>query len=494
MNTKNRTFLIFVTILYVLYHIITLKYSPIPWFDEVVFADITPTFAKTGKFLEDSRSISPITAQVNKAYGPVYFMIQALVTNIFGMTIFSFRMTNLTFGLANLFLVYKICKSLKFNTQSIVFTILLIAFDPQFNQFLHSGRMDFVGLFFYLCAYLAFINIKQYQNKNYLLKSVLTGFLLACAFLTNPRIMFGFGFFIFYFIYEIAVDKYKNRKPILFKNMVVLAVFVFIYGIWIFHQFGSVSNYISETYTKSPLLQQHIGLADSSFKFTYNFVIHAISILCVLMLVVNKKLTNNAQLLLFALSGIVCFLIIVNGGFHGRYFGLIVPFTMILIVGTTVNVYNNIYSKFLAGGILSIFIAAFLFKGAYLVASKDQRNPDTYDKIISSHIPDGASVAGDFQYYYMSRNHNWKYQCLSENGRQAEQEKYFKREKYEYFILNKRTEYQEFFKNIVMGDDYTLIAKIEYKGEKTFLHQLVSKLPYRIYSGYEGEIYKRIEP
>lgn len=491
MSTKNRYILGATAFLYVLYHILTLKYSPIPWFDEVTYADITATFAKSGKFFEESRSVSWITGKLDLAYGPVYFIIQAFVTKLFGMTIFSFRMTNMFFGFANLYLIYHVCKSLNFSGRSTLFTILLIAFDPQFNQFLHSGRMDFVALFFYLSGYLAYSGIKNDAARNYLLRSILTGLLLGCAFLTNPRIMFGFAFFVFFFVYELVQHRFKNIIPIILKNVVVVLSFLSLFSVWVFGQFSSFSNYVSEIYTNSPILQAHVGITGHGFKLSYNLVMHLLSLACIVLLVINRKLNEHLKTVLFAGASVVLFLLLVSGGLHGRYFGLIVPFTVLVIVGTTMNVYQSNLSKVFSTGILSLFVLVFLFKAAYITVSLDQRDHDAYDAIISSHIPDGASVAGDFEYYYMSRKHNWKYQCLDENGTSTEQEAYFARETYDYFILNRNTQFQDFYETKILADKYEQIATIENTGSKGVMQQIVAKLPLNIYSGYSGRIFKR---
>lgn len=492
MSKKYVIFIFAGALLYVIYHIVTLVYSPIPWFDEATYADITESFMKNGHFYEAGRNITWATSKLDLAYGPVYFMLQAAVTKIFGFSIFTFRITNMFFGLANLFLLYKVCRQLKFNDHIILITMLLVCFDPQFNQFLNSGRMDFVALFFFLSSYLVFTGIKNDGTNKYVLKGLLTGLLMACAFLTNPRILFSFSFYICFFFYELSEHKFKNIKQILLKNTAVAIAFIFIYSIWIYIEFGSLGNYISETYTNSPIMKEHVGITSVGLKLSYNLLMHIISVLCFLILVVYRKVKENINVILFTVPGIIVFLFMVSGGIAGRYYGLIVPFTTIIIVGATVNVFNNLFVRVFTRSLICLFIAFFIFKATYIFASMDQRNPVYYDKVIASTIPMHASVAADFEYYYIVKKHNWTYQCLEQNGTLDEKIVYYQNHKYDYFIINKNNELRSIYEKTFLKDRYQLIATIDDNNYNNFTHSIIVKSPYKISEGYACYIYKYI--
>src|SRR5581483_7559791 len=108
-------------------------------------------------FYEEARII--VLPQQKLDYGPVYFIIQSAIIKMTGFGIFNFRITGMLFGFIDLFLIYRICAHLKFSVYATIATLLLVALEPNFNQFLHSGRMDFVTLFFFFLSYLVFVRI-----------------------------------------------------------------------------------------------------------------------------------------------------------------------------------------------------------------------------------------------------------------------------------------------------------------------------------------------
>ena len=476
--------------MYIVYHIATLVYSPIPWFDEETYANITESFLKNGRFYEEARNISWATSKLDLAYGPVYFMLQGLVTTIFGFSQFTFRMTNLMCGLGCLFLLYKVCRQLKFSDGVTLLAMLLIAFDPQFNQFLHSGRMDFVALFFSLSGYLLFMQMKDADGK-FSVRSVGVGLLLALAFMTNPRILFSFAFYGCYAVYELVGKRLKNIVPVLIKYATVGVAFAALYSIWVYVEFGSLKNYVSEVYTNSPIMKEHVGATTVGFRINYNMAMHLLSLLVFALMVMARKVKEQANLVMLTAPGIVVFLGMVSGGIAGRYYGLVVPFTTLLVVGGMVNAYHNAPGKWLTKALLAAFVAVFCFKAVYIFATLDQRSPKKYDAIIASHIPQHATVAGDFAYYYIIKNHGWTYQCLEENGRMEEKIAYYQTYKYDFIIINKGNPSLSQYEQTFLKDRYKLVATIEDQQNGTF-HNILSRLPLRISEGYGGYIYQYI--
>lgn len=489
---KRYTFIFIGILLYVIYNISTLQYSPVPWFDEVCHASITESFVKNGIIYEEARNISPDVKQLDLAYGPVYAMLQSVMTSVFGFTIFTFRFTNMFFGLVNLLLIFKICQHLKFKPLATALTLSLIAFDPQFNQFLHSGRMDLIGLFFFLAAYLLFVSNTDNKGVKYIIQSAIVGILLGCSYMTNPRILFAFFFFVFYFLYELSDNKFRNVKHLVIKNLVVVGAFVGLFSSWVFYQFGSFSNYIYEIYTKSPMLKEHVGFSLHGVRLTYNMVMHLSAVVCFVVLVLNRKVKENLSMVLFAAPAVIIFLLLVRDGLTGRYYGLVVPFVTILFTGCTINAYENQFSKAVNYLVLGGFVTLFVFKGTYIFATLEQRDPAVYDKVISGYIQGNASVAADFQYYYISKKHNWQYQCLEQNGTPAEKTAYFLKNKYDYFIISKSNRYRTQYEQEFLNGRYQLIGTIEDKSSDNFFHTLIRKLPVNISEGYGGYIYKYI--
>src|ERR1700733_12767355 len=119
-SRRNITIIALVFSLYVIYHLLSLSYSPLPWFDEVCFASITHDYMQHHTFFDTTHDLSVRVQSIQ--YGPVYFVLQSLMAKLFGFSIFTFRFTNLFFGITCLFIIYKICIQLNFKPKAIVVT------------------------------------------------------------------------------------------------------------------------------------------------------------------------------------------------------------------------------------------------------------------------------------------------------------------------------------------------------------------------------------
>ena len=78
--------LVFLLIIYLVYHLLTLNVSPLPWYDEVVFNSIAHSFAHDGTFF---CKVGPLAMEGKQivVYGPVFFVSSGILESIFGMGI-----------------------------------------------------------------------------------------------------------------------------------------------------------------------------------------------------------------------------------------------------------------------------------------------------------------------------------------------------------------------------------------------------------------------
>ncbi|WP_276132484.1 ArnT family glycosyltransferase [Polluticoccus soli] len=118
--------------LYIVYHFLSLSYSPLPWFDEVSFASMTQSYLVDGTFMETVRRYS--VPHPRPEYGPIYFVLQSYIIKLFGLSLYVFRMNSLLFGFLNVFLVYKICQKFELGKSAAVMTIILLLLNPALNQ------------------------------------------------------------------------------------------------------------------------------------------------------------------------------------------------------------------------------------------------------------------------------------------------------------------------------------------------------------------------
>jgi 4-amino-4-deoxy-L-arabinose transferase-like glycosyltransferase len=490
MDKKYKIFLITSLLIYIVYHLATLIYSPIPWFDEVSFAALSESYAKDHTFYETNRIL--VLPDQKYVYGPLYFMVQAFVIKTLGFSMFHIRLNSLLFGLIDLFLVYKICKHLKFKQAAAIFTVIIIALEPNFNQFLHSGRMDFMTLFFFLISYLVFVRAEPGNRKNMVLFSLLSGVCLAGAVLTTPRILFGFAFYIFAFIYEFFEGKNKGRQfsYVVLKYACLFVGFFSIYYIWIYWAFGSIGEYIYSN-THNELVQTHVGVG-SKFRLSYYIVIYIYAFAAFLILLKNKVATKYSGLILISIPVIISFLFIVTGGLSGRYFALADPFLFVLIVGVSMHIYDNKILKGATYAVAGFFLLIFTAKALFIFSSLQQRDPNYNDKLISKYIKENSSVVADFQYYYIVRNKHCSFLSLGENGDNWDKKmQIFFDQKHEYFIVSKYSGAKEYYDKKLLSNNYELVADVEIQDSESFFHKLISKLPYKISESYSCSIYKR---
>ena len=487
MNKNTKLFLAIASSVYILYHFITLIYSPIPWFDEVSLASVTDSYIKNGTYYETCRIL--VIPDEKLVYGPLFFMLQAFIIKILGFSIFSVRLSSLVFGIIILGMIYKICQHFRFSTAATFVAIAIVAFEPNFNQFLHSGRMDFMTLFFFLLSYLVYIKVANGVNAKTALQGLIIGVLLACAALTTPRIIFAFSFYVFAFVYEIVGDKSKTILHTLLKYCCIAIGFIGIYSLWIFSAFGSLKGYIDYN-TNSPVIQSHTGV-ESAFRPSYYLFVFIYALIALLVSLRNKALTQNRNLLLFTIPIIISFIFIVTGGLTGRYFALVDTFLAIMIAGLTMHLHNGKAMKYATYTLIFFFGSIFMVKAIYVAASASLRNPYTNEAAITKYIKPNNAIAADFQYYYIARNKNCTFLSLDENGMMDKKMEYIYKNKFRYFIVSNKNWAADYYHTEVQKNNYKLIATLNMENNASSLFdRVIKKLPYRISESYSCRIYE----
>ncbi len=487
MNKNTKLFLAIASSVYILYHFITLIYSPIPWFDEVSLASVTDSYIKNGTYYETCRIL--VIPDEKLVYGPLFFMLQAFVVKILGFSIFSIRLSSLVFGIINLGLIYNICRHFKFSIAATFVAIAIVAFEPNFNQFLHSGRMDFMTLFFFLLSYLVYIKTDSSSHPKTILYGLAIGILLACAALTTPRIIFAFSFYVVAFVYEIVGDKSKTIMHTLIKYSCIAVGFIGIYSIWIFTAFGSLKGYIDYN-TNSPIIQSHTGV-ESAFRPSYYLFVFIYALIALLVSLRNKSLKDNRDLLLFTIPIIISFIFIVTGGLTGRYFALADTFLAIMIAGLTMHLHNGKALKYATFSLIFFFGSIFLVKAIYVASSASLRNPYTNEAAITKYIKPNNAIAADFQYYYIARNKNCTFLALEENGLMDKKLEYTYKNKFRYFIVSSKNWAADYYYTELHKNNYKLIATLNMENSSTnMFNKIIKKLPYRISESYSCRIYE----
>lgn len=486
MSKKYRLALWLLAVIYVVYHLATLIYSPLPWFDEITFLSMTESYMKDGTLFEKVRILGEPAEKLN--YGPIYFVWQAFMIKTFGYGIFTVRITNMLFGFLSLFLLYKTALKLRLRNELAIAAVVFTAIEPNFNQFLHSGRMDFIGLSFFFLAYLSFRSSENKSRTTSYFFLAITGVLLCSSILTNPRFVYAFPVFIAYFLYEMIALGGPDRLKAFMKYVIIGVSFALVYYLWVYLTFGGITEYIDFT-RKAAYLKDHLGMG-THFRIRYNLFIFLFSFIVVGYFGIKDRFKTDGHLALFTVPAIASFVAIVNGGVEGRYFTLAIPFVALLLVGFSFQLLENRAFKYATGAIALMFAGVFVFKAAYIVSTIPQHDPVRNEKRISPYLESNSSVFGDFEFYYIARKKNCSYLTTQMNGSVPELTEYILSNKIQYVMLKKGSDMKQYYEPAFLNDHYQLIATIEDESYSNFFGTIINRLPYKISDSYSCYIYK----
>lgn len=398
-----------VILLWLLFNLFTLTISPIPWNDEIYFADLSLSLSQNKGFVNTILPMdSPPFVYI---YGPIYFFIQSSLIKLFGLNIFLFRLVNF---ISSVGILWILNRSFKVNKV----LIFLLAVSPLFIQNAHSGRMDLLATFFALMGYVPFAgNIRVNLTKIGITSSF---FLL--AFLTSPRVAF-----LFPGLYVLFLADFKTNFK--YVCLTLTPVFTVILGLIIWslfttgNLFGAYLPIFQSNIAQSSDL--HIGVS-----FIRGHIDDLISILFVFFGIVFYAKNRNL-LILSMLINFTFFSIFVKE--IGPYGAMVLPF---LAIGLTQINFKNNYFRYSIITSATIFSIIFVGKGVFLVASLPARNYTLVDNFIKTRIPVGEKVIATNEYYYgLLKNYNLPMMVQFESNESAS---YLLKESPRYILINKQ--------------------------------------------------------
>ena len=478
---------------YILFHLLTLGISPLPWFDETFMASITDSLQaentyhiKYAPFLQESEFL---------IYGPVYFLLQKLLLQVIGFGIYQFRLLNFIAGLCFIWLIYNFVKN-HVSKATVLFIIIAILNEPVFARSLHSGRMDFVALFFLLLSYISYFLIDSPLRYKSIL-SVVTGALLALAMLTTPRIFFGFFFFVFQFFLHI-----NNRKKMV-KHFTIAFSFLVCYSIWVCTKFSSFSSFIN-IYLNNELVKEHLGADGLNFiRYKYHYIVWLVLLFSVLVLFLNRKnIHQQAKIILsIVIINIIAFHIAIAE--RGPYAALITPFYFIVIgfaLDALILQYKKIKWRLIFYVVIVLpFALIFFIKLIAITISYSDRREGSVANEIARMIPANSNVIGTFDYYYLLHKNKIAFEEMEYYTNLEKMHTYqttiFK---YKFVIIRDNFTDSEVAKYYFAHHQHKLVAIIgnnrklssfEIKLDEILNHYFDS----RLLSSYSGRIYQRID-
>jgi 4-amino-4-deoxy-L-arabinose transferase-like glycosyltransferase len=482
MNRKNIIFLL-VAALYMLWHILTLSYYPLPWFDETYFASISHDFIEHGTFV-------PYVAYHARGgrealtYGPVYFFMTGLSQKIFGLGILQFRIVNLLFGFLCIYISMKILKFKEFGFTVILF-IGIFAFDPFFNLSMHEGRMDLTALFF---ALLSLYFILKADGKNILY----SGISASLALMTTPRsaiIIFGVVMVLLMNAYK--EDKYK---PLIQWSIALLAL----YTLWVFYAFGGPLQYLDyyKALQNNENLVNHDFLGGRFYIPRQEYVLITVAVFSIIFNLIKRKADFSDLLSSVSIAVILLFYVIVLD--WGPYSALIIPFYYMLIFNKDEFTWSFTNPKlYMLIILLTHNISYFTIKSAHIISSMEQRDPAIADKFIADNIPSGSKVVGDALYFYSVKKSGSDYQFFDKYASlEAREQRHREDFDYDYIVITDQSLRRE-PEAVALYLENSRFKKIaELKTAPSALNQKISALGLVSNiedSGYNAIIYLRIK-
>ncbi len=458
-------FLFFISV----YHLITLHISPLPWFDEVFFANITETYNTTGKFL---LTVSPALVGLEGEvlmYRTVYFLLNSIIMDIFGLSIYSFRLLNLIAGMIGLWLFFDtfIFRKIKSLLISTLIGIILFT-DPIIILTLHSGRMEGLAFLFFVLAMRPLLRINDQPTQIRWVSLITSASFVSISLLTTPRIAVIYVGLLPFFL----LSFYKKQINII-KLIVFSVVTVFIYLIWVFYKFGGILEFINY-YKHLSSFAATTGLSIHIPFYEYPLVI--IGLISIIGLIVCRKNTRNIiyHALVFAL-GIIFFHLIVTITSTAYYF-YILPFYIFFIAQYLDIDYLNKKIKYIF--IFCIIICnmgIFVIKTFEVTYAREQRNPSVIENFVKENLEINKKVGGNFAYFYAVRKNNNEFLSIEFHESKILKEA-------DYLIINK---YNSCIVDTLLFEKQ---AQLDMKKPLSFINKL---LPFKITSTYEGTLYRR---
>ncbi|GHB41322.1 ArnT family glycosyltransferase [Mongoliitalea lutea] len=411
-------------ILLVIWHFLTLPISPLPWFDEVYFADMTNSLSVSKNL---AFTLAPQFFSGNQlSYGPIYFILQYIPAQVLGLNPTTFRLLNLISGLLIVWLSHRF---LKFNP----LILILFLLSPLFIQNSHSGRMDLLSVLFCLVGYFPFFQGKALNLKS----SIWVSFWFSIAVLTTPRVAFLFPGVYVYFLKNISQNP-RKKIELIFYSFLPFACVIGSFLSWSFFTTGS-SLYVIQEIISDSSTSEHVGVS-----FIRGHLEDILSLLLIIALILSVVKKNVTAKLFVALVNYLFFSLFVKE--IGPYGAMVVPF---ILIGINSSFLESKIIRIGVLGCIAVFLSVFFLKNLVIFSSYDQRNTKGINNFVQSSLESNKVVIAPFVFYYsLVKNNN---QLVS-------------------FEVSKLPEDETVFKILEQNPSYLLVAP------KDTLSSIVNKL------------------
>lgn len=376
-----------------------LTVSPLPWTDEILYADPIRHLAegnglKTDIFFHLRSLDVKFFLQM-----PVYFYVQAGFVKLFGYSQTLIRLVNLIFYILTIFLIYRIVRRITGDIPgSEIFSLIapfLFAFDKSVLESVRSGRVDALAIFFMIFA--LFCASKRPISFLSLAGGVV--FSILAAFTHGTMVFIALAMQIYILILCIKKDLDIRTYGLLIGVAVLTSLPYVIdvvshFSIWRNQFFGLTSNVvngvalpfmdIAENYGKAfmfiPtyfLLWLSIRIKDIRWRIADPLILFFLG-----MLISTFAMRENHIKFLLPL------LFIITNIFLIRY-----PYA---IGGTK----RKIIGTMIGGALIINFLSFPVLRAATIFLEYDIRDPLARDQFVAKNIPTGSRVLSEAPFYY----------------------------------------------------------------------------------------------
>ena len=396
-------FILFSIIIFV-FHIVTLQRSPLPWFDEVFFANMTKSLQSSGK-LYLPMSTGQYEGEEILHYGPIYFYTQAFITKWLGFGLLQFRTLNFLSGVGILVIMIQIARKLFISPTLVCFLFLFLIFDPAISSNMHSGRMDALAMFLFLLGfYFYFVSSKSLKS------SIFASLLFSFSILTTPRIGFLFLVLPVKMFYDYLFTRCSFNY--LIKTHVLVYIIIFTsFLCWIFFKIGSINDYIllfSQNSTFETLYTLFhlppIYQLPAFIYFCFLFIYLLVNLLFKKDIVFDKKIDKSLVVSIIIMPFI--YIVFIKGG----YTIYLMPFLYLAILNfinflQKSNISIKIHSIILSV-LLAINVFLFLYKSIILISSWNSRNSELFSSFFFQKRIFNENILASHQFFYQVQKNN----------------------------------------------------------------------------------------
>lgn len=467
-------------VLYFMYHFYTLGISPMPWMDEILFHALSRGYHIHDKLLPLAQPFAADQHPVVQ-YGPVYFWLGSKMIAIFGNGQVYFRMLSFASGLIFIFVAWHFIKR-NFSGRLTYLVLCIFILDPVLNASMHGGRMDLLAAAFAFGSMVMMLRINPSEPNN-LWKVIGSALLGAAGCLTTPRAAILFIPLAFNFLSRWFSNPWKKELKIQVLWGITFSIFPLIWVLFSFDgnqiELGSYNPFWSNLFFENEWR-----------KYPMTLVVLMLLPFLSLAMVLHGKFNEMKPEVLLSLIGIAGFLLLVFE--NGAYYVMVLPFfyRLLILLSTSSSVW---FHKILLGAFLTFNAGVFLYKGGFVLLTKEERKMDIASEFVRQNIPPGSKVIGDEYFYFPVVENGSDFQFINWFKDAGQREKYH-REQYDY-------DYILISDMLIRKSGYLL----PYYAGKSRLEKIdvlppppIKQLPFpystRAREVYSGMLFKRVKP